>query len=138
MSFPPLRRSTERAAGLLSAAIGIAVVMGFLGLLVNVSLGLWTRSTIDSIAYDAAREVATRPSGVSREDAAARALSSARSVLGPIADDVELHFEWGGMGSSDVALRVRSPGVALLPRLIDGGPTVGAIDRRIVVVEEQP
>jgi len=135
MSTTLLPRRAESGSGLLSAAIGIGVIIGLIGLLANVALGLWTRSTIDAIAYDAAREVATSSSLVTREEAAERAIARARSLLGPVGDDVALRFDDLGADSS-VTLHVRAPGVALLPRLIDGGPTVGAIDRRIIITRE--
>ena len=48
----------ERGSGLLSTVIGVAVVIAVLGLAVNLAVGLWLRSTVDAIAYDAARSVA--------------------------------------------------------------------------------
>lgn len=135
MSPTTFHRRTERASGLLSAAIGIGVVVGLLGLLANVALGLWTRATIDAVAYDAAREVATSPADLPRDQVADRALARARSLLGPVGEDVTLRFD-DLHDDSAVTLHVRTPGVALLPRLIDGGPTVGAVDRRIVMVRE--
>lgn len=128
------RRHQERASGLLSTVLGVAVVLGVLGLAVNVTLGLWLRSTVDAVAYDAARRVATTPSGVDRHDAAAVALADARRLLGAHADRVELQFE----SLDPVQLHVRSPGVELLPAMVDGGPTVGTIDRRIVMQAEAP
>lgn len=128
------RRRQERASGLLSTVLGVAVVLGVLGLAVNVTLGLWLRSTVDAVAYDAARRVATTPSGVDRHDAAAVALADARRLLGAHADRVELQFE----SLDPVQLHVRSPGVELLPAMVDGGPTVGPIDRRIVMQAEAP
>ncbi|MFN7149806.1 MAG: hypothetical protein ACK4V6_10030 [Microthrixaceae bacterium] len=128
------RRPRERASGLLSTVIGVAVVLGMLGLAVNVTLGLWLRSTVDAVAYDAARRVATTPSGVDRHDAATVAVADARRVLGAHGGRVELQFE----SLDPVQLHVRSPGVGLLPALVDGGPTVGSIDRRIVIRTEAP
>lgn len=125
----------ERASGLLSAVIGLGVVVGLLGLLSNVALGLWTRTTIDAVAYDAAREVATSPTHLSRDQVERRALGRARSLLGPVGEDVVFRFE-DLHDESTVALRVRAPGVSLLPRLIGSGPTVGEIDRRIVMTRE--
>jgi hypothetical protein len=137
MTLRSVGRRPERAAGLLSAAIGIGVTMGLLGLIVNVALGLWTRSTIDALAYDAAREAATAPAHLPRDQVADRAVTRSRSLLGPVGDEVTLRF----IDSDDpsvVVLHVRAPGVAVLPRLIGGGPTVGAIDRRIVMTRETP
>lgn len=127
-------RRSDRGSGLLSAALGLGVVVGMIGLAVNVALGLWTSATVDSVAYDAAREVATRPPAVPARAAEQQATSRARSTLGPIGRDVRLEFlptesEW-------VHLRVRAPGVALLPAFLRAGPTVGAVDRTIVLTRE--
>jgi hypothetical protein len=127
-------RRDERASGLLSTVLGVAIVLGMLGLAVNVTLGLWLRSTVDAVAYDAARRVATAPAGVDRHDAAAEALADARRMLGAHAGRVELQFE----SLDPIRLHVRSPGVDLLPAMVDGGPTVGTIDRRIVMRAEAP
>jgi Na+-transporting methylmalonyl-CoA/oxaloacetate decarboxylase gamma subunit len=129
------RRPDERASGLLSTVIGVAVVLGMLGLAVNVMLGLWVRSTVDAVAYDAARRVATAPADADRDAAAVAALADARRVLGAHARRVELRFE---SLDDPVRLHVRSPGVELLPAMVDGAPTVGAIDRRIVMHAESP
>jgi hypothetical protein len=130
-----VRQSEERASGLLSTVIGVAVVLGMLGLAVNVTLGLWLRSTVDAIAYDTARRVATTPADVDRQAAAATAIEDARRVLGAHARQVEMRFE---SLDDPVRLHVRSPGVDLLPAMVEGAPTVGAIDRRIVVHSESP
>lgn len=127
-------RREERASGLLSTVLGVAVVLGMLGLAVNVTLGLWVRSTVDAVAYDAARRVATTPAGLDRHDAAESAIAEARRVLGAHAQHVELHFE----SLDPVQLHVRSPGVDLLPAMVDGGPTVGTLDRRIIMQAEAP
>lgn len=128
-------RATERGSGLLSAVIGVAAVLALLGLCVNVALGLWTRSTIDAVAHDAAREVAAAPRGADLSSRASVASLRAREVLGPIADEVQLDFEQLGEDGS-ITLRVRAPGVALLPRMVSSGPVVGALDRRIVLRRE--
>ncbi len=128
---------SERGSGLLSTVIGIGCVVATLGVASNVALGLWTRTTVDAVAYDAARSVATAPSTADRARTATAATSRARDLLGAHGRTTELTFEDLG-NDEQVALRVRSPGVKLLPRLIGGGPTVGAIDRRIVVQRELP
>ncbi len=135
MSPHKSQRRAERASGLLSAVIGLGVVVGLVGLLANVALGLWTRATIDAVAYDAAREVATSPTHLPRDQVERRALTRARSLLGPAGEDVAFRFE-ELHDDSTVTLHVRAPGVELLPRLIGSGPTVGALDRRIVMTRE--
>jgi hypothetical protein len=129
-------RRTERASGLLSTVIGVACVAGVLGLAVNVALGLWTRSTVDAVAYDAARDLATAPAGLDRNAAAPEVIRSALDTLGPYGSRVRMELEAGD--GTTVVLRVRAPGVALLPAFLEGGPTVGDVDRRVVVRVEQP
>jgi len=137
---PCSARRSERGTGLLGTTIGVAVVLAVLGLAVNVSLGLWTRSTVDSVAYDAAREVASS-AAADRDDAAGDAVAEqsatarARQVLGPYGAQVEFDFEQAP-GDDRIVLHVVAPGVSLLPRMFDGGPVVGALDRRIVVRRE--
>lgn len=126
----------ERGSGLLGSVIGVACVAGVLGLSVNITLGLWTRSTVDAVAYDAARDIATAPSGSDRTAAAAVAVDRALGTLGTYGQQVSLDVE--AADDDRVVLRVRAPGVALLPAFLDGGPTVGALDRRIVVRAESP
>jgi hypothetical protein len=125
---------SERGSGLLGAVIGVGIVMTVIGLAVNVTLGLWTRSTVDAVTYDAARRVASTPVGDDVGARARRATADARHQLGPYGSRVDLAFE--SLGPPRVVLHVRAPGVALLPRMLGGGPVVGAIDRRVVVRRE--
>lgn len=120
---------------MLSSVLGVGILLALLGLTANVALGLWTRTTVDSVAYDAARHVATAPVEMSEHQARRQAIERARTLLGDFGERVELTFE-DAAGTDVVVLRVRAPGVALLPRLIDGGPAVGALDRRIVMTKE--
>ncbi|MGB6056923.1 MAG: hypothetical protein WBF71_01565 [Microthrixaceae bacterium] len=130
-------RRCERGSGLLGSAIGVAVVIGLLGFAVNVTLGLWARSTVDAVAYDAARRLATTDitshAGASATEAAV--IADARAMLGDYGSTVEMEFLQQG-DPELVVLRLRAPGVSLLPRLIGGGPVVGAIEREIVVRRE--
>ena len=129
-------RRPDRGSGLLSAVLGVACVAAVLGLAVNVSLGLWTRTTVDAIAYDLARDLATTPSGALPAVDVDGAVERARRSIGPYGSKVSFHVEQ--FDDDAVVLRVTSPGVALLPTMIDGGPVVGSIDRRIVVRRESP
>ena len=126
---------TERASGMLSSVLGVGIVLALVGLVANVALGLWTRTTVDSVAYDAARHVATAPADVPEREARRRAVERAIAMLGRYGRRVDLRFEHPA-ASEVVVLRVRAPGVALLPRVISGGPTVVALDRRIVMTKE--
>ena len=125
----------ERGSGLLSSVIGVGIVMALVALSANVALGLWTRSTVDAVAYDVARDVATAPSGTDVRVEADEALRRATAILGPYGSSVSLHFE--RLDEEAVALRVRARGVALLPRIVDGGPIVGGLDRRITMQRER-
>lgn len=130
---PPVRRGrSERGAGLLGAALGVAMVMALVGLAANVVLGLWSRSTVDAVAQDAARRLAADPEE-DRPRLAPVALDQAHRLLGRFADRVELTVE---ALAPDVVLRVRSRGVALLPRLLPAG-SVGATDHLVVARGER-
>lgn len=129
------RARGERASGLLSSVIGVACVAAVLGVAVNVALGLWTRSTVDAVAYDVARDIATAPQGTDRSEVARDAVRRGTSALGTYGTEVRFDVESTG---DVVVVRVQAPGVGLLPAMIGGGPTVAALDRRIVVRTESP
>jgi hypothetical protein len=135
MSRPFGPRGDERGSGLLGAVLGVAIVAAMLGFSVNLLLGLWTRSTVDAVAYDAARDIATAPSTVDPDTAARTSVERARALLGEHGERVTFDV---AVDDQSVTLRVRSPGVGLMPALIDGGPMVGSIDRRIVIRRESP
>lgn len=121
---------------MLSTVLGVACVAAMVGVAANVAIGLWTRSTVDAVAYDAARDIATSPAGVDRSTAAHDIVGSAKASLGAYGAHVALDVE--AVSDDVVVLHLRADGVDLLPAMIDGGPTVGAIDRRIVVRVEAP
>lgn len=129
-------RGGERGSGLLGSVLGVACTAALLGLAVNLLVGLWVRSTVDAVAHDAARDIATTPEGVDRVARATDILDSAEASLGRYGDGVELTLE---VADTDrVVVHVTAPGVDLLPAMLDGGPTVGPVDRRIVVRSESP
>jgi len=130
--------SRQRGSGLLSTAFGLAMVVGVLGLCVNVSLGLWERSTTDAVAHDVARWVAEAPAGSDRAIVERRALARGADALGQRRHDVRMEFERDPGDPDRVVLRVRSPGVRLLPRMIGDRVVVGSLDRRIVMRREAP
>lgn len=135
MIRPVRHRGDERGAGLLGSVLGVAIAAAMLGFSVNLLLGLWVRSTVDAVAYDAARAIATAPPTVDPGTAARTSVERARTLLGAHGEGVTFEVS---MDDENVTLRVRSPGVGLMPALIDGGPMVGSLDRRIVVRRESP
>ncbi len=116
--------------------LGVACIAATLGVAVNVTLGLWTRSTIDAVAYDLARDLASAPPNARGAADIDGAVQRATNSIGPYGSKVAFDVEQ--FDDDAVVLRVTAPGVALLPSMIDGGPLIGSIDRRIVVRSESP
>lgn len=127
---------SERGSGLLSTVFGVAAVAAAVGLAANICIGLWARTTVDAVAYDAARDIATAPSGTDRALIAQQIVDEAHASLGTHRERVQMEIE--SLDSDRVVLRVRSTGVDLIPAMIDGGPAVGAMDRTISVRIEGP
>lgn len=128
---------SERGSGLLPTVFGLAVLLGMLGLACNVALGLWSRTTTESIAYEAARSVATAEPGVDQAALRDQALQRACDLLGGDCEEVYLSFESASADHTMVELHVNAPGVGLLPRFIaDGGPVVGDLNRTIRIRRE--
>jgi len=128
------RQRTERGTGLLSSVLGVGIAVALVGFASNSLLALWVRTTVDAVAYDAARRVATAPPSAP-ESLRAEVIADARRTLGRHGRRVEFRFE-GGPSSDVVVLHVRSPGVSLLPRVLGDGPVVADLDRRIVMSRE--
>ncbi|MFM7509497.1 MAG: hypothetical protein ACKO5A_08110 [Actinomycetota bacterium] len=112
----------------------MAVMVGGIGLAVNVTVGLWARATVEAVAYDSARRIAERPAGVDPGQHARDTLANARRNLGPMGATVE--FGVVDAGGDSVGVRVRYPGVRLVPQLLRSGPVVGAVDRTITLHRE--
>lgn len=119
---------------MLSTALGVAMVTGLLGLAANVAVGLWTRSTVEAVARDAAATIAAADGAESRAATAADAVAEARRLLGATGVTTRIDVE---SLEPDVVIAVRHPGVRLLPRLVSGRAAFGAVDQRIVVHSEQ-
>lgn len=130
------RSRAQTGSGLLSTLFGVSATLVMLGLAVNVALGLWSRSTVDAIAYDTARYVATADPDLDDSTVKAEALERANRLLGSRAAEVSMKFT-SRPGDDQVELRVESPGVALMPRMISAAPMVGGLDRRIVMYRER-
>lgn len=136
---PAQRPRCERGSGLLSSVFGVAIVAALIGLAANVALGLWIRTTVDAVAYDTARQVATSEwvDGSATSNAAAErdAIAGARRLLGSYGSRISMNF----VPTTDpdtVALRVRAPGTAILPRMFTKSLVVGRMDRTILIRRE--
>jgi Flp pilus assembly protein TadG len=126
----------QRGSGVLSAMIGLTVMLVLVAVTTQVALGLLARTTAEAVAYDAARRVATAPSDMSRSQAEEMARQHARDVLGERAEEVELSFL--PTQPDRVVLRVRAEGRPLISAELAGAVRFGALDRRIVLVREAP
>lgn len=137
-SDPRVRRvGFERGTGLLPTVFGLAVLLGMLGFACNIALGLWSRTTTESIAYEAARSAATAEPGADQAAVREHALERACEQLGRNCAEVHLYFESAAADQPMVSLHVSAPGVGLLPRFIaDGGPVVGGLNRTIRIRRE--
>ena len=132
----PHGQRAERGSGLLSSVFGVAITLALVCVAAQITVALMGRTTVESVAYDAARRVATAPLEMPRADAEQRALDNARHLLGRRADAVELRF----LPSTDdrVVLQVRAPGTRVLPSALGDQGEFGRLDRRIVLVRELP
>ena len=132
------RWRSERGTGLLPTVLGLGVLLGTVGLASNVAIGLWDRSSIESLAYDAAREVATSDPSADQSVVRSLALERACDQLGDRCAEVSMRFTHT-TGDPMVQLHVSAPGVALLPRMIARhGPVVGGLERTIRIHREKP
>lgn len=71
-------RPGERGAGVVSTTFGFAVFLGFLLFAVNLSVGLYARTTTTAVGFDAARRLAVASGGCADGAAAAEADLTAR------------------------------------------------------------
>ncbi|MFV0317953.1 MAG: hypothetical protein ACK5O2_13465 [Microthrixaceae bacterium] len=128
----------ERASGLLPTVFGLAVLLAMITLASSVAIGLWERTGVESIAYEAAIEVATADPAMATADVRSRAISRACDRLGTRCSEVRMTFV-DTNNAPMVELRVEAPGRGLLPRFLAGhGPVVGELDRRIRIHKERP
>ncbi len=121
---------------MIGTTFGVGVLLTLLFFASHILLNLWTISTVDAVAHDAALEVALRRPGADRALAETRALSRARAALGHYSRQVDFAFEQRSDGA--VALHVRAPGLRLLPALAAEPLGIEGLDRTIVVHEEPP
>ena len=136
----PLRRlgHDDRGSGLFAAVAGVVVFLAFLLLAVQLLFNLYATSVVTSVAYDAAREVAT--SGIDFGDGPAvraqqrRAQTRAEQLLGKYADRVE--FSWS-TSLERVRLRVEAINPTFLLPALRGTVGFDTIDRTVEVRVER-
>jgi hypothetical protein len=128
---PALDRS-ERGSGPISTWIGFVVFLGLLLFAVQSLLNLYATSVVNSVAYDAAREVAGADGGA---DVMAQAEARARGLLGRFGQQVS--FDWSATNDDDVVLRVRGTVPRVLLPLQRGPVALGEIDRTVRVRVER-
>ncbi|MEZ5320649.1 MAG: type II secretion system F family protein [Microthrixaceae bacterium] len=131
------RRGTEHGSGTLSTTFGVGVFLLLLMFASHVLLNLWIMSQVDTVAHDAAVDVAVSgASGASLSAVQAAAIHEARTALGSYGSTVLLDFSESR--DDRVALRVRAPGIDLLPLGLSAATGIGRMDRTIVVEREVP
>ena len=101
-----LSTRAELGSGLLSASIGIAMLLGLLMFSLHVLLALHTRSVVTAVAWDAARSVA-RDGGPDTGEAQTRAVQ--------LLSGLRPHLSWDDSTPDTVVLTVSVTSPGLVP-----------------------
>jgi hypothetical protein len=126
----------ERGAGLFSTSFGILFFVGFLFFAVQLLFNLYSTSVVTSVAYDAARAVATARTQPPSQQSLEVAETHARSLLGGYRDRAT--FEWDLSDPDVVRLHVRAVNPRMLAPGLDHLVGFDVIDRTVVVRVERP
>jgi hypothetical protein len=119
-------RCSERGSGPISTWIGFLVFLGTLLFAVQALLNLYATSVVNSVAYDAAREVAQSDGSTG---ARAAAELRAKLMLGKWGQGAS--FDWSGSTTDDVVLRVRGDVPSVMLPALKGSLPYGSIDRTV-------
>ena len=116
----------ERGTGVIGTWIGFVVFIGMLLFTVQSLLNLYATSVLTSVAWDAAREVAS-----SHGDAGAQATAEtrARHLLGRYGEDVV--FDWSRSSEEDIVLRVQGDVPSVVMQGFGGRMPFASIDRTV-------
>ena len=119
-------RCDERGTGVIGTWFGFVIFIGMLLFTMQALLNLYATSVLTSVAWDAAREVAS-----SHGDAAAQATAEtrARHLMGRFGDDVT--FDWSASSDEDVVLRVRGDVPSVMMQGFGGRMPFASIDRTV-------
>ena len=118
----------------MGTVVGITMFLVLLLLAVQVLVGLYAKSVVTAVTYDAAKNLAGADQGDS-PSGRAEAETTAKGQLGRMGQ--ETSFDWSGTGPDAVRLTVRARRPTVLPRtLVDGSP-LGDIERTVQVRMER-
>ena len=127
------RASDERGTGLLGSIVGVTVFLVLLLFAVQLALNLTATSSVTSVAFDAARQVAGSDGGPAAVD---RAEAHARSVLDRFeSGGGTLSFQWDTTRADVVVLDVVAERPALLANVRF---PFQRVERRVTVRWERP
>ena len=126
-------RHGEAGAGLIGTFFGVVVFLVLLLVAVQVLSGLYARSVVAAVSYDAARTLGGADQG-DGEASRAVAVARARRQLGSMGEKAT--FEWDN-DPDTVRLTVRSPAPTVLPQSLTGPVGLGDIERTVTVRVER-
>ena len=127
----------ERGSGTVSTLFGATVLLFFILLAVQITLALHTRTVVDAVASDAARDVATAGDS-GRALASARAEQSIRLQLGDLGDDATIAIQQIAIdGGSAIQVRIAVAAPSALPPALGGRAWNPSISRTAVARVEQ-
>ena len=130
-----MKPRSDRASGVISTTMGVAVFLSLLLLATHVLLNLWVTSTVDAAARDAATRVALSEEADAPSVRQA-AIERTRGQLGSIGSRTTFVFEDSARDDS-VVLHVHAPGIGLVPALARLIPSLSSVDTRAVVRKER-
>jgi hypothetical protein len=124
----------ETGAGILGAVVGVTMFLVLLLFAVQVLVGLYAKSVVTAVTYDAAKNLA----GTDQGDTAARraaAEDTARRQLGRMGQHTT--FDWRGTDPDTVRLTVRARRPTVVPRSLVDSSVLGTIERTVQVRMER-
>ena len=132
-SRPTSTRSGEAGVGLLSSIVGVTIFIVLLLFAVQVALNLYATSTVTTVAFDAARQVAGSDGGPA---ATAAAETRARQLLGRFeSGGGTLRFRWDTSRDDAVLVEVVAERPPLLAHVRF---PFQRVDRTVTVRWERP
>ncbi|HPB46021.1 MAG TPA: hypothetical protein PLP95_09230, partial [Microthrixaceae bacterium] len=120
----------------MSTCFGVGVFLVLLTFASHVLLNLWTLSTLDAVAHDAATDVAT--SGTDAEHLAAvetEAIRRAREALGSWGEHAEIRVAASSI-DDPVVVTVSGPSLSLLPEPVAAALGLHHLERTATVQRE--